>query len=237
VVDRYFLNELVAVAEQDRKVGLVQPKMLYLHNRTIDNAGVMCDIFAYTQRRGAYKKDNGTYDDQKTEGFFFASGACVLIKSSLLSALSGECFDPYLFAYGEDLDLSWQARLIGFAIAYCPTSVCYHKVSATFGRQNPTVSYLVWRNRIRVMIKNYSFLTLIFTLPITVLLQLSMSLVSCVLYSNIGYINSFLKALLWNIMHFRNTLFVRKDIQSKRKLSDKSVMKHMLHCSLEARSL
>ncbi|MGA7075141.1 MAG: glycosyltransferase family 2 protein, partial [Halobacteriota archaeon] len=201
VVDRRFLRELIAVAEQDERCGLLQPKMLHYSDLTIDNTGIMCDIFTSTQRRGSYEKDEGKYDGHREDGFFYASGACVLIKKSVFSALSGECFDPHLFAYGEDLDLSWGARLIGFSVAYCPTSVCYHKVGSTLGRQSPYGGYLVARNRLRVPIKNYGFPTLFFVLPLTISLMLFMAFFSCISNFTLVHLRNVIKALLWNVIN------------------------------------
>jgi hypothetical protein len=239
VIDRRCLNELVNSAEQDAQIGLTQPKMLYYGDSIIDNTGIKSDIFTGTVRRGSYEKDEGQYDNEKKDGFFYASGACVLVKKSLLLALEGECFDPYLFAYGEDLDLSWMARLMGFSIVYCPESVCYHKVGATFGsgRKNPYVAYLGGRNRLRILIKNYSRLTLVFVLPLFIALSCLMSLVSCIIYSDPSYIIGFLKGLLWNVSNLNSALAKRRSIQSQRTLSDKEIMNHILPYSLESRAV
>ena len=239
VVDRRFLNELVNGAEQDAQIGVIQPKMLYYEDSIVDNTGIMTDTFTATGRRGSYEKDEGQYNNHREEGFFYASGACVLVKKSLLLALSGECFDPYLFAYGEDLDLSWMARLMGFSIVYCPESVCYHKVGATFGsgRKNPYVAYLSGRNRLRIMIKNYSLLTLVFVLPLFIALSSFMSLANCILYSDLSYLSGFVRGLLWNVVNLNSALVRRRSIQLQRTLCDKEIMNHMVPYSLQLRAV
>jgi GT2 family glycosyltransferase len=239
VVDRRFLNELVNSAEQDAQIGVIQPKMLYYKDSIVDNTGIMTDTFTATARRGSYEKDEGQYDNHRKKGFFYASGACVLVKKSLLLALSGECFDPYLFAYGEDLDLSWMARLMGFSIVYCPESVCYHKVGATFGsgRKNPYVAYLSGRNRLRIMIKNYSLLTLVFVLPLFIALSSFMSLANCILYSDLSYLSGFVRGLLWNVANLNSALVRRRSIQVQRTLCDKEIMNHMASYSLQIRAV
>jgi GT2 family glycosyltransferase len=227
VVEKNFLAQLVNAAEHDGQIGLLQPKILRYVDSTIESTGFMCNTLAYSQPRGFNEKDEGQYDNDKEDGFFYASGACVLIKKSLLAALSGECFDPHLFAYYEDVDLSWMARLIGLKVVYCPESVCYHKGKGSFGDETPLTVYLSHRNRLRVMIKNYSLATLIFVLPLTIVLKFSLLVVDCIVNLDPSYLLSFLKALVWNVLNLQSALVLRMRIQSKRKLHDEEIMNYM----------
>jgi GT2 family glycosyltransferase len=236
VVDKNFLDELVNAAEHDGQVGLLQPKILRSIDSTIESTGIMCDPLMSPTFRGAHEKDEGQYDNDSEYGFFYASGACLLIRKSLLAALSGECFDPHLFAYYEDVDLSWTARLIGFKVVYCPESVCYHKRSATFGSETPLAVYLTNRNRIRVMIKNYSLRTLVFVLPLTIVLRFSLLMFDCIVNYDSSYLVSFLRALYWNVLNLRNALVLRERAQSKRKLRDHEIIRYMTPYSFGVRS-
>lgn len=235
VVDQHFLSALVDTAENDEYVGLIQPKMLRCADATIDNTGNVCDRLAYCEARGLGELDAGQYDHERTDEFFYATGACVLIRRSVLSAFSGECFDPHLFAYYEDVDLSWMARLLGFKIGYSPDSVCYHKGSATFGNCSPFIAYLSDRNRLRVLIKNYALISLFFALPLTIVLKSAALIADCVISVDLHYIASFVKALGWNTLQLRNTLALRRRLQSKRKVSDNDIVKHMIPFSLNPR--
>jgi GT2 family glycosyltransferase len=236
VVDKHFLDELVNAAEHDGQIALLQPKILRSVDSTIESTGIVCDTMASSKFRGAYEKDEGQYDNDREDGFFYASGACVLIRKSLLATLSGECFDPHLFAYYEDVDLSWTARLIGLKVVYCPEAVCYHKQSATFGGETPLSVYLGNRNRLRVMIKNYSLRTLVFILPLTIVLRFSVSTFNWIVNYDSSYLVSFLRALCWNVLNLRSALVLRKSIQSKRKLRDHEIMRHMIPYSFRIRS-
>jgi len=236
IVCKNFLNELVTAAEQNEQIGLLQPKILRYVDSTIESTGIMCDTLAYSKFRGFYEKDEGQYDNDREDGFFYASGACVLIRKSLLTALSDECFDPYLFAYYEDVDLSWMARLIGFKVVYCPESVCYHKGRASFGDETPLAIYLGLRNRLRVLIKNYSVSTLIFVLPLTIVLKFSLLTFNCIVNLDSSYLSSFVKALGWNVLNLRSALILRERIQSKRKLRDTEIMKYMIPYSFGIRA-
>ncbi len=233
VVDRGFLRELVDAASRDRRIGLVQPKVLRYADSKLDDTGVISDRFLSPAGRGFGEEDYGQYDEQTESGFFCATGTCLLIRKSLLSALAGECFDPYLFAYIEDVDLSWMARLLDYKVVYCPTSICYHKGGGTSGRYNPRRAYLISRNRLRVMIKNYSFSVLAIVLPVFIITKPFLVLAEAIYLMDIQYLNAFLRALCWNVVNLTSALDRRRFIQSRRKLSDKEVMKYLVRHSLE----
>ena len=236
VVDRHFLRALVNAAENDEQIGLLQPKMLRYADAMIDNTGNVCDRLAYCEPRGLGEVDVGQYDHERISGgFYIASGACVLIRKALLTALSGECFDPHLFAYYEDVDLSWMVRLLGFKVGYSPDSVCYHKGSATFGNCNPYISYLSERNRLRVLIKNYAPRTLFFVLPLTVVLKSAVLPVQCAVNLDLRYLASFLKAVAWNVHQLRNSLALRRRLQSQRKVPDDEIKRYMTSFSFKPR--
>jgi GT2 family glycosyltransferase len=236
VVDKCFLTELVVAAEADDDIGLTQPKILRYVDSRIDNTGILCDVLGNTTRRGLCEKDRGQYDRDMEAGFFYASGACLLIKKSLLSALGGECFDLMFFAYHEDVDLSWMARLLNYKILFCPTSLCHHKGGATSGGHNPQTAYLIYRNRMRVLIKNYSFAVLAAALPVFILIKLLLLSSGAVLNMRPDYLTSFLRAVGWNVQNIRSTIDRRRFIQSRRELSDKEVMKYMVRHSLDVES-
>jgi len=233
VVDPVFLMELVKVAENNRKIGLIQPKILYYDNLTINTTGFLCDIFIGIMHRGRYEKDENQYNHLTEEGFFYASGACLLINKDLLLELRDGCFDERLFAYHEDVDLSWIARLLDFKIVYCPTSVCYHKEGKASGGFNPKTAFWGYRNRIRILIKNYSIKNIVCIIPLTILLEFFLSILVSIYQRNFKYFYSFLKALVWNIKNLGDTLEKRSFIQSKRKVEDKQILKHMERSSLE----
>jgi len=237
VVDRRFLDELVKVAESEEKIGIVQPKILYYNDLTINNTGFLCDVFGATMARGGEENDYGQYDDKTDEGFFYASGACLLLKKDLLLLFKEEFFDKHLFAYHDDVDISWIARLLCFKIVYQPMSTCFHKSGKSFGGFNPETTYLVSRNRIRILIKNYSTKNIVWILPITILLEFFLSSLVSIYRRNFKYFYSFLKALVWNIKNLEDTLKKRDFVQSKRKIDDEQILKHMERSSLELRFL
>lgn len=63
----------------------------------------------------------------------WCSGACLLIPRSTYATLGG--FDPNLFMYCEDIDLSWRVRATGLQCYTCPAAMFFHNVQESKPRQ------------------------------------------------------------------------------------------------------
>lgn len=227
VLDVNFLNELTISCESDELIAISQSKIIRFDGE-IDNAGMLCDIYGSTKGRGSFKRD----DDPRNQddNFFYPSGACMLIRTKLIK--DGEIFDDFLFAYHEDVDLGWQVRLQDYKIAYVPNSICYHKGSSSL-KNSPQKLYYIWRNRIRVLIKNYEVKNLISRLLVTIFLELLSAISYSIYLRNGSFLNVFFSGLFWNIKYFKGTLEKRRNIQSIRKVNDQMIEKYMVPYSLE----
>ncbi|MEO5676915.1 MAG: glycosyltransferase, partial [Usitatibacter sp.] len=54
----------------------------------------------------------------------WASGAALLLRRTAFESVSG--FEPRIFMYGEDVDLSWRLRARGWRLAYRPRTAVVH---------------------------------------------------------------------------------------------------------------
>ncbi|HLW60024.1 MAG TPA: glycosyltransferase family 2 protein [bacterium] len=95
---------------------------------------------------------------------FYGSGAALAIRRELFERTGG--FDDEMFAYGEDLDLSWRVRLAGYHVKCIPGSVVYHHFSSTLGGVNPAKFKMGVQHYIRAMLKCLSYHNLLHALPI-----------------------------------------------------------------------
>lgn len=103
----------------------------------ITNHGVVRDI-------GFSHPDDGAYDEPS-----FVDALCGCVTLIRRDALKNQpIFAGRFFAYYEDMDLSLRLRRSGFSLAYCPTSVVYHKHASSSGENSPFFRYYVNRNRI-----------------------------------------------------------------------------------------
>src|SRR5262249_21238335 len=63
-------------------------------------------------------------------------------------------FDVSFFAYLEDADLAWRARMAGWTCVLAPYAIGIHRHSATLGHGSNAKYRHVGRNRVRMLAKN-----------------------------------------------------------------------------------
>ncbi len=118
-------------------------------------AGGFLDVFGYPFCRGriydCVEKDNGQYN-QTTE-VFWATGACLFIKSKVFHELGG--FDADFFAHMEEIDLCWRLKNRAYKIAYIADSHVFHLGGGTLSIYSPFKLFLNFRNSLFMLVKNY----------------------------------------------------------------------------------
>lgn len=162
VVDKFFLSELVNIAELEDSIGSVAPKMKFLFEKNmIDSVGILIHSDGGGVSRGNKENDSGQYDNQ--DEIFGTCGGASLYKRKMLEDIQykNEFFDEDFFAYYEDLDLAWRARLKNWISIASPRALVRHVHSATSVSFSPFKSFYVNRNRFFVIIKNYPLIYLI----------------------------------------------------------------------------
>lgn len=151
IVEPAALAELVTAGGECDDIGSVAALIEFADRPgTINSAGIEVDVLGVATERllGA---PSSTSETQVVE-VFGASGACGLFRRSMLDAVGG--FDESFFAYLEDADLAWRARMAGWRSVYAPAAVARHHHSATLGHNSSTKQFLVGRNRVRMLAKN-----------------------------------------------------------------------------------
>ena len=116
-------------------------------------AGGYIDRLGYPFCRGRVLKmlecDHGQYDVPKD--IFWATGACLLVRSSVYQKLGG--LDERFFAHMEEIDLCWRMQLSGWKVTVVPKSVVYHVGGGTLPATSPFKLFLNFRNN-KVMLMN-----------------------------------------------------------------------------------
>ena len=89
------------------------------------------------------------------------------LRSTGRNLLTGsEIFDEEHFAYLEDLDIGYRARICGYQNWYAPKAKVYHVGSGTSGsRYNQFKIRYSSRNNIYLIYKNMPFLQIVLNLP------------------------------------------------------------------------
>ena len=153
-----WLHPILEVFDRMQNVAIVQPKILDLmrkdHFEYAGAGGGFIDQLGYPFCRGrifqSLEKDIGQYDD--TCEIFWATGACMFIKSQVFWQLEG--FDQDYFAHQEEVDLCWRAKNEGHSVYYVGNSKVYHLGGSTLSNMNPKKTYLNFRNSLFSITKN-----------------------------------------------------------------------------------
>jgi len=148
------------------RVGMVAPKLRRTTDAFdipapgdayIDSAGMFLTASLRHFDRGAGERDDGQYE--RLERVFGPTGAAAFYSRDLIEdvKVDGEFFDELFFAYREDADLAWRARLLGWDCVYVPDAVGYHlrRARPESGRKLPAdINRHSVKNRFLMRIKN-----------------------------------------------------------------------------------
>lgn len=139
-------------------IAAVQPKILSHVNKTrFEHAGAsggFIDKRGFPFCRGRVfdecEIDHGQYNEAMP--VFWASGACLLVKSALFHEVDG--FDGSFFAHMEEIDLCWRLQHQGHQIWVEPSSTVYHLGGGTLSYESNTKVFLNFRNNLYMLAKN-----------------------------------------------------------------------------------
>ena len=145
------VSNLLKCIEKDENIFAVSSKMVQYNDRNkMDDAGDEYTILGWTCKVGDGKSPD--LYTSKRETFSACAGAAIYRKD-ILDKL--KYFDENFFAYMEDVDISYRARIWGYKCVYCPEAVVYHLGSGTSGsRYNEFKIRLAARNNVYVPYKN-----------------------------------------------------------------------------------
>lgn len=149
--DPEWLAMLASAVNRHPQFGMFASKILFFGSTRIDKAGHLIYWDGQNRGRGTGESDRGQYD--REEEALFPDGCAGLYRKKLLEEAGG--FPESFFAYGDDADLGFRARWLGWRCLYVPTAVVHHHHSSTMGRFSPQKVYWVERNRLWVAARNF----------------------------------------------------------------------------------
>lgn len=174
-----FASRAVGVAARlPADVGLIAPRILLPDGR-VDSAGLTIDRLRRAWDRGYAEEAAGRFD--REEEVFGCTGAAALFRRAALLdvAQDGQVLDETLFAYCDDVDIAWRARLRGWRCVYVPELVAGHRragrnsLRADAGRPRRVLEQrLMVRNRLLVIAKCERVRDLLLGLPLLVAFEL-----------------------------------------------------------------
>lgn len=196
-VTKGWLTEIVRLAKSDPSIGI---------------CGSLPFWYDYKQYAPIYK---GCFEVSAV------SGAAMLVKKDVIKQV-GVC-DPSYFAYYEDTELCWRHILFGYKVVYDNNSVIFHKGGQTSKKMNFNfIAFHSTKNRLATEIKIFSFTTLTYIfffetvrLPIAFFQTLVSKRV-------VGY--AYFKSIFWVLLHLKELLRKRSEIQMRRKVPDEVIL-------------
>jgi len=158
VVDKDFVKESVKGIEESKKIFSVSAKMIQMHNKDlIDSAGDGYTILGWGYPIGNDKPVEGY--NKKREVFSACAGAAIY-RTELLKKIG--LFDENHFAYLEDVDIGYRAKIFGYKNMYNPKATVYHEGSGFSGsRHNEFKIKNAARNNVFLLYKNMPLVQLI----------------------------------------------------------------------------
>ena len=161
-VEQGFLRGLYNAIREDERIFSVSAKMLMWDKpELIDDAGDR-----YCALGWAYSRGKGRPADkyEKNVSVFSACGGAAIYRRSVFEEIG--YFDENHFAYLEDLDIGYRARIYGYENRYEPAAAVLHYGSASTGsRYNMRKTELSSANNVCVIGKNMPLFQWILNLP------------------------------------------------------------------------
>jgi len=215
-VDPRWLEELLQEMQSDPNIGICSSCMVnYFKPEYLDTAGDGYDICGVGFKIGNRMRVS---EFQHKRDTFGACAGAVMYRRSMIKKIG--FFDDDFFAVGEDIDLSFRARLSGYRCVYVPTAIVRHKVNQTVGAGSNFLLYQSRRNIEYTYFKNMPLPLLILTLPLHLLYNL-LTFIQALTERRIGI---YLKAKRDFLNNFRDVLKKRNEIQKQREISLKSLL-------------
>lgn len=162
IVQEGFIKALVQAIKKSPDIFSCQAKMLQMHDKgKIDDAGnYYCALgWAFADGKG---KPEENYNKRKK--IFASCAGAAIYRKSILNEIG--CFDEEHFAYLEDLDIGYRARLYGYENWFCPKARVYHVGSGTSGsRYNLFKIRYSSRNNVYMIYKNMPLWQIVLNFP------------------------------------------------------------------------
>ena len=211
IVDSFWLEELLK-AYQTNGEGIYQPKFLATTDHSmLLSTGNMIQIFGFGFSRSKGDIDKKQYED--LEKINYASGTCLFTSKYILEKIG--FFDPFLFAFHDDLELCWRGAINKINSFYVPKSIVYHPIEGTSFKWNPIKFKLMERNRKYCLLTLYDRQTFFKMLPPLILVDLTVFF----FYLSKGLIKM---KILADIEILKNFKIINKKYSQNQKIKDVS---------------
>lgn len=153
-----YVAELLRAIEASPRIFSVSPKMIQMYHRDLmDDGGDMYSVMGWAYQRGV-GQEIGRYN--RPCHIFSACAGAAIYRREVFEEIG--YFDELHFAYLEDIDVGYRAKIRGYYNRYCPSAEVYHVGSGTSGsKYNDFKVRLAARNSVYLNYKNMPILQLL----------------------------------------------------------------------------
>ena len=157
-----FVEEMLAAIRRHKNAFYCGARMVQYHDRDrLDDVGNYYCALGWSFARGR-GKDIHAYETE--DKIFSACAGAAIYRKKIIEKIG--YFDEEHFAYLEDTDIGYRARIYGYENWYAPKAIVYHVGSGTSGsRYNQFKTRYSSRNNIYLIYKNMPLLQIILNLP------------------------------------------------------------------------
>ncbi len=153
---------------------------------------------------------------------FGVSGAAAVYRKSFINdvTINDEYFDEDFFAYREDADVAWRGRLFGWRALHAPEAIAHHVRTVTPERRRSlpaAINMHSVKNRFLLRLKNEGLYLAMRNAPF----ELTRDLV--VIGASLTIERSSLPALGWLWRNRKRILAKRREVQRRRRVSDRAL--------------
>ncbi len=216
------VSRLVEVMEHDPSLAAVGPKLVRWDDpRVLESVGMTIDATG--------RADSGLEPDERDQGqrdivhdTLYVPTSGMLVRRSDYEAVGR--LDRRYHVFRDDLDLCWRLWLADRRVEVVPEAVVRHASGASnYLRLGQTAflgpRYFAERNTLATLLKLYGRARLLAILPLFVLVGTA-KVVGFVATRRIGDAWQTIRAWLWNGLHLRETLRLRRRTQAERLRTD-----------------
>ena len=127
-------------------------------------ANLQAEVAASDAHVGAWEMRQIPFEHPKlydpvTEETSWMSGAAFAVRRSIFETIGG--FDPQIFMYAEDVDISWRIRAQGYTLKYCPKVMIRHYSYQKENEVKPTQYLEAIKNNILLKYRYVNWLTVL----------------------------------------------------------------------------
>lgn len=126
-LDPTYLEKILNELHSDPEIGSATGKLYRDREKNIlDSTGISMRKNRRAYDRGANQVDDGQWDEHSD--IFGVSGAAAVYRRTMINqiSLNNQFFDELFFAYKEDVDVAWRARLLGWKAKFVHYAIADH---------------------------------------------------------------------------------------------------------------